>query len=750
MIDKIKKCNWTIALTMTFIIVVVCFLINMHFSSRDFYYNESSNAGYINAKEKREDGTKLIAEGLRLNYLYSGQYVITISHSKANPGDYCEVVETKNGEVLATKEYSVDNNSTSVLLELNDRIEGIVVRSYCKEKITIAGYVISSNGKVYTDTHWLRRILILYLCALAFGVWLNKQNRPRFLELLLFSTVCSFPFLTQNLPYGHDIAFHYTRFRGIIEGIRLHQFPVRIDGAFYKGAGYLVDIMYPGGTLYPFAFMSSHGASQLFSFKCLLVFSVFATVFCSYYPLRNIIGDKTAMIFTLIYTLNPFRLSELYTRCALGEYLAMVFLPLAFAGIYELIVGNYRRGFYEAAIGITLVFQSHLISTLFVIFIAIIIFILLLILTRLEVIKDIKRDIAIVSSATATLVINAWYWVPLLDHFNADYCISRFTGKISDSTIYVFEAFMDGFTSYEHQTMPGTSINGGASHSIGMFLLICTCIYIYIRFIRRVELKNYHIYDFSLLLGTLLLFVQLDIFPWKYMEQQGSVIAEAFAKIQFLWRLQMVVTVLFGIVAAGIMRYLLREKKELFWSLTVFVLLTGAWFSRGYLYESASYQADKYTVPQSMLNGDYLDSTIDYDKVGHDLYDGGEIISDGDLIISSKKRDGVGYHFSAKKSDKDAITVVVPVLYSDFYEVKVNGETTYFSMDEDTTFIKIDIASDVSDINVDINYIVPQKYKYTDLLSGMMCVIILIISILVYIKKNISNSGMFVIRKRER
>lgn len=738
MFNEIDANKITRYIVVSIIILAIAILINKRMSYMDVYYNEVTEPGYVYSAEVSEDGLRLIANGLNLNYLYSGKYIITISHSPAQSGDYCEVVDNKTGEVLGTKEYSTNDNVTAVLVNIKERAESVTVKSYCREKIAISGYIIKSDGKVFTDTHWLRRLLFLYGIAIVYGYWSLKKRGGRFLQLLLFATICSMPLWTQMIPSGHDVAFNYTRYRGIVEGLRLHEFPVRINGAFYHGAGYLVDLMYPGLIQYPFAFMSAHGASTLFSFKVMLIVSVFATVFCAYYPLRGILGDKTALIFMFIYTLNPFRLKELYIRCALGEYLAMIFLPLVFAGIYQLVLGDYKRGFYEAFLGITLVFFSHLLSILFVVGFSVLSYVLLIAFTKFEVLKDLKRDVIIILCAICTVVVNVWFWLPMLDYYNPNYCIASFHGNISNSLIYIFGAFMDGYTPPQLEKQIGTAANVSAIFSVGIVLLICVCIYLYKRFVLNEAIANKTILDFSLLLGIIALFVESEWFPWKYMEENGSAVAAAFGKFQFAWRFQMVVAVTLGIVAAGIMNHMLNNRRELFWSLFIILVINATWLTRGYLFENDTYQIDKYTAQESTLNGDYLESDIDYTSVGKYLQNGGGPLSTDDLVINNARRDGINYSVDVINYSKKDAGLVLPMIYSGFYKAYVNGEEVQTYKDAQTTLTKIIVDGTTENALVQIVYNEPWKYRISELVSLITFMVLTISAMFMKIKNVMS------------
>ena len=718
MLKIISDKNIVKYITVAIILIVAFILVDKRMSYLDVYYNEITEPGYVYGSEENKDGIKLVAEGMNLNYIYAGKYIVTISHSPAQDGDYCEIVDNKTGDILGANVLSTDSNSTAVLVNVKDRAESISAKLYSHAKLDIVGYIIQSDGKVYTDTHWARRILLVYVIAVAYGYWVYRKKGGRFLQLLLFATACSIPLWTQTIPIGHDVAFNYTRYHGIVEGLRLHEFPVRINGAFYHGAGYLVDLMYPGLIQYPFAFMSAHGASTLFSFKIMLIASVFATVFCAYYPMRKILGDKTALIFMFVYTLNPFRLNELYVRCALGEYLAMIFLPLVFAGIYQLVIGDYKIGFYEAFIGITLVFVSHLLSILFVVGFSVLAYVLLLFFTKFEVVKNLKRDATIILCAISTVAVNMWFWRPMLDYYNPKYCIASFHGTISRSVIYLFGAFMDGYTDpQKNKALMGIETNGGVTYSVGMIVFVCLCIYLYIRVFKKEEITNRNIMDFALLLGLLALFIESEFFPWKYLEDNGSIVADAFGKLQFIWRFQMVVALMLGIVAAGTLEYLLKNRKQAFWTLFFILVINAAWLSREYIFGNNLYQIGKFNVPASMMNGDYLESDIDYTNVGLYLESGEEPLTNDDIVISNTRRDGLNYSFEFVNESGSEAHVIIPVIYSGFYEVLLNGENVQKMKNAETSLIELAIDRSIDQAKVDVIYREPSPYRLYEVIS---------------------------------
>lgn len=71
------------------------------------------------------------------------------------------------------------------------------------------------------------------------------------------------------------------------------------------------------------------------------------TAFLSFYAIRNITrSERSAWIMSILYTFATYRLTNLYYRAALGESLAMVFLPLLLWGAYEVFTEKKENGIY--------------------------------------------------------------------------------------------------------------------------------------------------------------------------------------------------------------------------------------------------------------------------------------------------------------------------------------------------------------------------------------------------------------------
>lgn len=86
--------------------------------------------------------------------------------------------------------------------------------------------------------------------------------------------------------------------------------------------------------------------------------------------------EATAFIISIVYTFSTYRLLDAYSRFALGEFLAMTFVPMAIYGLY--IVMKDGKGWQWLGMGLSFTLLSHVLSALLCVLFLTIEFILLL------------------------------------------------------------------------------------------------------------------------------------------------------------------------------------------------------------------------------------------------------------------------------------------------------------------------------------------------------------------------------------
>ena len=274
--------------------------------------------------------------------------------------------------------------------------------------------------------------LILYLY-----LWKREQTRE-FLQrrgavLAVLSgivLVAQFPLLVDGVPQGWDLSFHAYRLQELAQSLRDGAFPVRMQGNWMNGYGYPVSILYGDILLYPFALLYLAGLPLHLCWK-ILVFAANASTAAIAYgvffrmagktgsgqptamqgeAMQVPVGQAAALAATALYTLNPYRLTDLYNRAAAGEFIAMIFLPLVLYGFWKIYSGE--RGVLPLSIGMSLILTAHLLSailTAFFLVVAAVVF------WRRTCKK--KTLCGLLGSALLTFLFSAFFLIPFLQYY---------------------------------------------------------------------------------------------------------------------------------------------------------------------------------------------------------------------------------------------------------------------------------------------------------------------------------------------
>ncbi len=273
----------------------------------------------------------------------------------------------------------------------------------------------------------------LDLLILCLSLWKEKiRNRMaergrEYLFDLLILAAAVFPLFTGLLLTngGQDSGFHMMRIRGIADGILSGQFPVRIMPGVLWGHGYALGVYYGDIFLYPFALLYLLGIKLRNAYKAYIIAVTVVTYAIGKRSFRGIcellgckaekMGIPLWSVLSAVYLLGIYRLSDVYTRGAVGEFTALAFLPAILYGLYEVCSEKKEKassGWVWLGIGMSGIILSHVISTLMMIEFGILF--LILFFRRL-----LKKQILLelLKAVLVTLLICAGFLVPFLDYY---------------------------------------------------------------------------------------------------------------------------------------------------------------------------------------------------------------------------------------------------------------------------------------------------------------------------------------------
>ena len=236
----------------------------------------------------------------------------------------------------------------------------------------------------------------------------NKYEFFIFILALLISLPIIYAMLTHRVIQGDDMFFHAGRIRSIAWEMP-EQFPVYMCRDWLEGLGVPATIFYPSLFLYIPALFFKLGLSIETVYDGFLILIVFSMAFLSYKGFLELFGaekEKHAAIATACFLFHPYLFNDLLHRAAIGELLAMTFMPLAIAQLSNLSDNNILK----TILVFTCIIQSHILST--------ILLIAMVISYALWNIRTFKWK-ALYKVTLGTILLNAFFIVPFIHQYFA-------------------------------------------------------------------------------------------------------------------------------------------------------------------------------------------------------------------------------------------------------------------------------------------------------------------------------------------
>ena len=323
------------------------------------------------------------------------------------------------------------------LSEWNDTIyifaELFDTQAYAIDSIEL--YKVNLGMRMFTFLLAVIFVVMDLLLLFRKGILSGQISKDKQLVVwgLTFSVLLAYyPYLTDYFGHGADSGFHWLRIEGLKETLlQGNQFPVRVQSNWLYGHGYAVSSFYGDLFLLFPAMLRILGFSLMSAYKMFVFAVMVATAVISYYSFKRCTKSTYAALFgSILYMLAPYRVYNFYHRGALGEYLAMTFLPLVICGMYGLYTEDVKSHAYKKAkipliIGLSCILQSHLLTCeLTVVF--------MLGICLIFIKRTLRKEtlIQLLQAALTCLLVNCWFWWPLLKMMTADtYYLSDIISK---------------------------------------------------------------------------------------------------------------------------------------------------------------------------------------------------------------------------------------------------------------------------------------------------------------------------------
>lgn len=342
----------------------------------------------------------------------------------------------------------------------------------------------------------------------------DKLKREIWVLIITLFVVC-LPLFCNQLPYGHDYSYHLLRIEGIKEGLLSGKFPVRVSPVFFNNYGYSTSLSYPDLFLYIPALFRIIGFGIEVSYKLFIVLISITTFISTYYCGREISKSNYAgLIIAIVFNLSQYHLQDIYTRFALGEVQAFMFLPLIVYGLYNLFFEDFNKN-WLLIVGFSGLLYCHVITALTTLIITAILS--LFFLNR--IIRDKKKIIKLFFSGFLTLTITCAFWIPFIEQYiqiNTSSFVA-YTSEWTDALAVSFPIIF--FNNY--------SLSADVC-SLGIIPILCV-FRLFIPNKPNIQSERKKI-DFFLAMSFILLLMTSKFFPWNKLP-------DIFNIIQFPWRL---------------------------------------------------------------------------------------------------------------------------------------------------------------------------------------------------------------------
>ena len=549
--------------------------------------------------------------------------------------------------------------------------------------------------------------------------------------------------IDSNICGTNDGYLHLIKIMGVNEIIKQGQFPPIIDAGFCNG--YAINLFYNPLTTYISLICGLIVNNFALGIKIMLIIMMFLAIIFMYMFLKNV-TKKTgvAIAGAIFYITNPYYLSNIFIRGAIGESAALTFLPLLFLGLYNLFNGD-RKKHYFITIAATGLILAHNITTLYAAIISGI-----YVLINFRKLKEKGVLIKILTNILFIIGMSLFFIYPLILHrFSGEYVIfdsdlMRTNGaRVASSVITFKELFTE---------IPSQSVIFRLN--IIQVVLFVLSIFCY-RFIDKKDRKIYLSFIIFAILSVILCMTK-NI--WEFAP-------DILCNIQFPWRLLgfsgFFISTIAGINLFIILKKIFKNKENGL----IFVIIPIALLSLLYAY-SLDYK--DYTVKKDdnesiefinnninnivymNINREYMPSkTYKALSQNPERVDGESIfIIKGDANIESANKNELVYNITLTDI-KANTSIEVPFLFYKGYNVYIendkNGKRDIDVKESDYGFLKIDIPKEYENGMIKVEYKTPTSYYIAYIISFVTLIgfIIYIISSNIKIKnKEITEEGI--------
>lgn len=526
--------------------------------------------------------------------------------------------------------------------------------------------------------------------------------------------VCS-PIFVPGVFIGHDSLFHFARIAGTETALADGQIPPLVSPNLCNGFGYAWNAFYSPLSAYLPVIVNFFIKDFSVSFKLYIFMTVFLSGLFMYNFVKCVFTSRCmAMIAAIIYITAPYRIVEIFTRCALGEMTVFLFLPLIFHGLYSLFCGDGKKN-YLLTVGIAGVVLSHLLSVLIILP-----FVLAYAIFHLYKIRSKKIFFGLLINFIFSFALSCFFVVPLLEEKKAaEYLIfqagTMFTPEFSQTMgTYLYQLLLAPFQS------GGSLYIGDAdfatkemTFAIGLQILVPLLIipFVWPKLTEGYIKKTYILW---LGMGLVALFVTTIYFPWVS-------VPAIFSVVQFPWRYLVIAIFTLSIIAGYNIYKSVNDFEIKHFVVMIFLVLVylQPLINKTAINFDMNFSMEKFMgidhIGDNEIHGrlswgtalmEYLPIKAFNNREYIGKRSQGVIVLTGGADITEEKKEGTHLAFSVNNTLDNTI-LELPFIYYLGYEVKItNQEETKLVQPQESKngFLAVEIPPSVSGGLISVKY----------------------------------------------
>lgn len=524
--------------------------------------------------------------------------------------------------------------------------------------------------------------------------------------LILLTLITIVPlFISANIR-GDDYLFHLLRIADIKNSIVNGHVLVNIMPESLYGYGYANGLFYPDLLLYIAAFLNLIGINLKFAYGIFLSLCTLASTFSMFICIKKISNNKNIALYsTVIYIFAQYKITDLYFRSAVGEYISFIFIPIVLLGVYELLYRNYKK-WYILSIGMSGILLSHLLS----VFIVVIMCVLIYILNIHKLIQKPKRVLYSIIAAITTLLITAYTWIPIIEQMLS----SKFNVQQAEPFAYDRSVSIEDILTF----------NRNSRFFIGLVIVILSLLYI----VAIMKKKN-SLFIFSCFIVGLLSLILTIKTPFLKVVSDNF---KLFNQIQFAWRMGLIATLLLSFIAGYSIDKIFSEKYKYVIVIAISLISIVNLMAYKKYYRIQNIDFNNFSAKYSGYIGagkEYLPEGADVKKIK----ERGNIITSNDKGFKYSNYIKRGCYISLDyKVNKDDAYIDLPLLYYKGYTFKIissnNDEKEFGNVSHSNEmYIRVNVG-DIKEGSLVVDYTGTKLMKL-----GYLVTILTIITLIIYI-----------------